>query len=68
MQRDTLLAAEAGARTTVPPRLQRVRDMIVAQGDRGQVQRDALTAFLVRVASAGLLYLTQVVLARWMGG
>ncbi len=67
MQRDTILAAEPGGRTTVPL-LRRVRDMIVASGDRGQVQRDALTAFLVRVASAALLYLTQVVLARWMGG
>lgn len=33
-----------------------------------RTQRDALTAFAVRVASAGLLYLSQIVLARWMGG
>ena len=32
------------------------------------VKRSAATAFLVRVASAGLLYLSQIVLARWMGG
>jgi len=36
--------------------------------DTTRTQRDALTAFIVRVASAGLLYLSQIVLARWMGG
>ena len=35
--------------------------------ERSQVQRDVLVAFLVRAASAGILYLTQIVLARWMG-
>ena len=30
-------------------------------------QRDALAAFSVRIASAALLYLSQIVLARWMG-
>ena len=34
----------------------------------GPAQRSALTAFLVRVASAAILYLSQIVLARWMGG
>lgn len=33
-----------------------------------RTQRDALAAFAVRVASAGLLYLSQIALARWMGG
>ena len=32
------------------------------------MQRDALLAFAVRVASTGLLYLSQVMLAGWMGG
>lgn len=36
-------------------------------GERDTVQRGAMAVFAVRVASAGLLYLTQVVLARWMG-
>jgi len=42
----------------------------VWRGDssRARAQRDAVTAFVVRVASAGILYLSQVVLARWMGG
>jgi O-antigen/teichoic acid export membrane protein len=36
-------------------------------GERAQAQRDALLAFGVRVTSAGLLYASQVALARWMG-
>ncbi len=37
------------------------------QGERERTQRDAVTAFGVRCASAALLYITQIVLARWMG-
>ena len=36
-------------------------------GERSRTQRDAVAAFSVRIASAGILYLSQVVLARWMG-
>jgi O-antigen/teichoic acid export membrane protein len=36
-------------------------------GDKERTQRDAVTAFGVRCGSAALLYLSQVVLARWMG-
>ena len=36
-------------------------------GDRARVQRDVVAAFLVRAVSAAILYLTQIVLARWMG-
>jgi O-antigen/teichoic acid export membrane protein len=35
--------------------------------DQRLIQRNALFAFAIRVASAGLLYLSQVILARWMG-
>ena len=35
--------------------------------ERAGAQRDALLAFSVRVASAAILYLSQIVLARWMG-
>jgi len=38
------------------------------QGERERTQRDAVTAFAVRCASAALLYLSQIALARWMGG
>lgn len=35
--------------------------------DRAQSQRDAVAVLLVRVLSAGILYVSQIVLARWMG-
>src|SRR5882762_7565701 len=35
--------------------------------DRSIAKRIAGTAFLIRVASAAIIYLTQVLLARWMG-
>ena len=35
--------------------------------DRAVTQRTAGTAFLIRMASAAIIYLTQVMLARWMG-
>ena len=35
--------------------------------ERSRTGRQAVTAFLVRATSAGLLYLSQVALARWMG-
>ncbi len=41
--------------------------IVRAKDERALAQRNAAFAFLVRVASAGLLYLSQVVLARWMG-
>ncbi len=42
--------------------------IVSAKDDRARTQRDALMAFMVRVTSAGLLYLSQIALARWMGG
>jgi O-antigen/teichoic acid export membrane protein len=45
-----------------------IADLARGASDHHAVQRGALVAFLVRVASAGILYLSQVVLARWMGG
>jgi O-antigen/teichoic acid export membrane protein len=36
-------------------------------GEKARTQRDAVTAFGVRCGSAALLYLSQIVLARWMG-
>lgn len=43
------------------------RGVLAADSDRTRTQRAALTAFAVRLASAGIAYLSQVVLARWMG-
>ena len=36
-------------------------------GNRAVAQRTAGSAFLIRIASAAVIYLTQVMLARWMG-
>ena len=44
-----------------------VSELATGNGDRARTQRDALAAFGVRLASAGLLYLTQIVMARWIG-
>ena len=48
-----------------------VRDRIAAWradgSDHAAAQRFAGGAFLIRVASAGIIYLSQVLLARWMG-
>lgn len=46
----------------------RIRTWLADRGDRSLAQRVAGTAFLIRVASAGLAFLSQVLLARWMGG
>jgi O-antigen/teichoic acid export membrane protein len=54
-------------RIFVAARLARVRTWLRDGSDRSLAQRTAGTAFLIRVASAGLLYLSQAVLARWMG-
>jgi O-antigen/teichoic acid export membrane protein len=44
-----------------------VRAWLADRSDNSRAQRVAGTAFLIRVASAALVYLTQVLLARWMG-
>lgn len=44
-----------------------VRGILKPSDDRESTQRNALAAFAVRVASAGLLYLSQIVMARWIG-
>lgn len=43
-------------------------ETLFASNDRQRAKRDAVVAFSVRVVSAALLYLTQIFLARWMGG
>jgi O-antigen/teichoic acid export membrane protein len=45
----------------------RVRHWLSDASHSSLAQRMAGAAFLIRVASAGILYLSQVVLARWMG-
>jgi O-antigen/teichoic acid export membrane protein len=38
-----------------------------AANDHGRSRRGAITAFTIRVASAGIAFFSQVVLARWLG-
>ena len=47
--------------------LARTLAILKGDGEREQTQRNAVTAFGVRCASAALLYISQIVLARWMG-
>ena len=41
--------------------------LLLGGGDRATDRRNALVAFSVRIASAAILFLSQVALARWMG-
>ena len=45
----------------------RARDWTASQGHESLAQRMAGAAFVVRVASAACIYLSQIVFARWMG-
>lgn len=81
--RTTTKAAAAAAQAIAMPRTMSVagaetfaalktfitdtRDALLSNNERAKAQRDAITAFAVRLISAALLYLTQIVLARWMG-
>ena len=40
---------------------------MIDRSDRSQTQRMATIAFLIRVGSAGIIYFSQILLARWMG-
>lgn len=51
----------------LPAPVLKALESILGSGDAGATQRAALFAFLIRVASAGIAYLSQVFLARWMG-
>jgi O-antigen/teichoic acid export membrane protein len=44
-----------------------VRNWLKDSGDHSLAQKIAGGAFLIRVFSAGLIYLSQILLARWMG-
>ena len=42
-------------------------EILSGKGDNAQSQRGALVAFSIRVASAGILFFSQALLARWLG-
>ena len=45
----------------------KMTDLLKAPGDDAKAQRGAFFAFAIRVASAGIAFLSQILLARWMG-
>lgn len=52
----------------MPPGMRQVAEtLLTGSGEGARSGRGALTAFAVRVASAMLAFLTQILLARWMG-
>jgi O-antigen/teichoic acid export membrane protein len=57
-----------GLRGLIASLLAQALNVFSSDGERQKTQRDAIMAFAVRVLSAGLLYVSQIVLARWMGG
>jgi O-antigen/teichoic acid export membrane protein len=48
--------------------LARLRAMLGGSNEASLTRRLAGTVFIIRVVSAGLAYLSQILLARWMGG
>jgi O-antigen/teichoic acid export membrane protein len=56
--------------TTAPPAgvIARLRSMLGGSGEASLTKRLAGTIFIIRVISAALAYLSQILLARWMGG
>lgn len=48
--------------------VRKVRAMAADGSDAALARKMAGAAFLIRVGSAGLAYLSQIILARWMGG
>src|SRR6188472_4773371 len=56
--------------TPAPPAglIARLRSMLGGSSEASLTKRLAGTIFIIRVVSAGLAYLSQILLARWMGG
>ncbi|BCH22733.1 oligosaccharide flippase family protein [Mesorhizobium sp. L-8-3] len=50
------------------PLLRRVDDILFRADERGEASRMSVIAFAIRVVSAAIAFLSQVLLARWMGG
>ena len=47
--------------------VERLRLLLVDDSDHSIARRMASTAFMIRVVSAGIIYISQILLARWMG-
>jgi O-antigen/teichoic acid export membrane protein len=59
--------ARCAARISFAAGVSRARAWFADRSDNSRAQRTAGAAFLIRVASAAILYLSQVLMARWMG-
>jgi O-antigen/teichoic acid export membrane protein len=59
-----------GAKTLLSPSavIERLRAVLTGSGDHSVAQRMAGAAFIIRVMSAAIAYVSQVLMARWMGG
>jgi O-antigen/teichoic acid export membrane protein len=55
------------SRTALAGIRERIAAWLADRGDHATAQRIAGRAFLIRVVSAGIIFLSQVLLARWMG-
>jgi O-antigen/teichoic acid export membrane protein len=64
------LAAMDAQSATVPPAgmFTRLRSMLSGSSEASLTRRLAGTIFIIRVISAALAYVSQILLARWMGG
>lgn len=60
---DTDIAAPRGLASRLPPRVQ-----AWLNGEHAAAQRMAGAAFMIRIAGAVVIFLSQILLARWMGG
>ena len=56
--------------TTAPPTgvIARLRSVLAGSSGASVTKRLADTIFIIRIVSAALAYLSQILLARWMGG
>src|SRR6195952_4804810 len=68
--RSSVVAVMDAQSTPVSPAgpFARLRAMLAGSSEASLTKRLAGTIFIIRVASAGLAYLSQILLARWMGG
>lgn len=57
----------AGLRARVAPLTGRIRATVTENSDTARAQRQAMTAFAIRIFSAAIAFLSQIVMARLMG-
>lgn len=60
-------AMEAPEAPLAPSRLTRLKAMFSGTHETSATNRAAITVFAIRIFSAGLAYVSQILLARWMG-